>query len=226
MRAATVLWGAGVRAAVASWEQISARLEGLRLRALEPAIGAPEAMFMATPWKGQARGVRASEVRLLVRGRTRVTRAKGTDPNPLANFATTRYEPISGMPIPEDPVRRELRVKVTEVLDVHLSDGMVLRCDASRFSFQFMGDSLGLSDTENLDTLAGLVARAAPGAAIDTGFSQAAYMSEYTGDFMSIRAASGGTDRHGMLAFSVYSAGLGLLDAWDRPAGAGEKRIP
>lgn len=212
----------GVHAANISGESIARGLEPLALKTLHPAMGAPEPLYGAEPWDGETVGFKAADVRLLVRGQTRVTSRKDAGPAPLAQLLRTPVEPIAGIPLDLSGPMRITRVRTTEVLDVCLFDGARFRCDASRFSFQFLGDEFGLSDTENLDRVTTRLARESPRAAVDTNFKECRFLSEIVGDFMTLRAARGGTDRHGMLAFSIYSAWLAEIDRWER-AGLGRR---
>lgn len=216
-----------IPAIVTSHDEIASRIDAPRLLNLRPALGAPEPMYQASVENGGAVGFRTADLRLLVRGRTRVMvgELKG-DPNPLS----MRMDPLTNMPMPDSPVVRTRTAKFSELLDLHLRDGTHYRCDASRFSFIDVLDSLGPADIENVDRLAVKLTEQAPRALIDTAFERATWLSGVVGEFMSVRAARGGSDRRGMLAFSIYSAVSGMVNRYERGRrthyGVGETPAP
>jgi len=204
----------GIGALSLTWEQIAAGLEPPLLRSLAWAEGAPEAMYFANRIDGGAVGLRAADVRLLVRAKVRISRREAAPNSNLGEFARTPMDPILGAPIPSDPTRARVLMKTVEVLDLHLLDGSQLRCDGSRFSFLATGEKLGISDMENMDKLAMKLAGEAPRAVVDTGFGEARFLSEYVADFMSVRGSLQGGDSRGMVALSIYSRIMAGVRAW------------
>ncbi|MDX2131826.1 MAG: hypothetical protein SFY69_07225 [Planctomycetota bacterium] len=195
------------------------------LRVLRAALGAPEPLYMAE--FARARGgpaesmpLRASDIRLIVRGRSRTVQEQVRDRG-VGDYLRTRVEPTSGLPIPEDRTVRDRQASYVELVDLHLRDGTHLRCDGSTFSFrETLGDERGLTDIDNADRLALRLAGQAPRAVVDTQFDGATWTASLLGDLMSVRASRGGMDRRGLLAFSVYSAVLGLVRLVERGARA------
>jgi hypothetical protein len=232
-RVCTDLWNSRAGGLVLTWEQIAANLDPPRLKTLQPAIDAPEPMFLAPAWAGQSLGLRGADIRLLVRGRTQITLVNREPPDrsyagPTPFGIGLDHRDLGGVlggggigvGVPDETAfpRPERSTTFTELLDVHTADGGHLRCDASRFSFLFLGDRFGHSDTENLDTTTSLLAEGAPLAAIDTNFSSASLMADCLADFASVKSVRGPRGRHSLLAFSVYSVILARLDAWRRSA--------
>lgn len=219
---------AGVRALVEAGvgvigmrrEDLRARVEPVLLRALRPALGAPEPMYLGEVARVAAAEpvvIRARDIRLLVRGRTRAVGGEVVDttmPGSVGRMLRARVEPITGVPIPADGMVRGRTATFVEVLDLHLRDGSQYRCDGSVFRFrETLGDGRGLSDKDNADRLALRLGEESPRAMIDTGFEDATWTTTLLADCMSLRASRGGTDRRGMLAFAIYSAVLGAVRA-------------
>lgn len=204
----------GIGALSLNWEQIAAGIEPPLLRSLAWADGAPEPMYVANRVDGGAVGVRAADLRLLVRAKVRISRREAAPNSNLGEFARTPMDPILGTPIPSDPTRARVLMKTVEVLDLHLLDGSQLRCDGSRFSFLSTGGALGISDMESMDRLAMKLAGESPRAVVDTGFGEARFLSEYVADFMSVRGSLQGGDSRGMVALSVYSRIMAGVRAW------------
>ena len=219
---------AGVRALVEAGagvigmrrEDLRARVEPVALRALRPALGAPEPMYMGEVARVAAAEpvvVRARDIRLLVRGRTRAVGGEVVDttmPGSMGRMMRARVEPLTGVPIPADGLVRGRSATFVEVLDLHLRDGSQYRCDGSVFRFrETLGEASGLSDKDNADRLALRLGEESPRAVIDMGFEDATWTTALLGDCMSLRASRGGTDRRGMLAFAIYSAVLGVARA-------------
>lgn len=204
----------GVGALSLTWEQIAAGLQPPLLRSLAWADGAPEPMYIATRVDGEVLGLRARDLRLLVRAKVRISRREATPNTSVGEFARTPVDPILGVPVPSDPTRAKVLLKTVEVLDLHLLDGTQLRCDGSRFSFLSTGEALGMTDTENMDRLAMKLAGEAPRAVVDTGFGEAKFLSEYVADFMSVRGSLQGGDSRGMVALSIYSRLMAGVRAW------------
>ncbi|MCE7973587.1 MAG: hypothetical protein DYG92_04570 [Leptolyngbya sp. PLA1] len=208
------LLGEGVGALSLTWEQIASGLEPPLLRSLAWAEGAPAPMYLASRVDGGVEGLKAADLRLLVRGKVRISKREAMPNANIGEFARTPVDPILGVPVPADPTRAKVLLKTVEVLDLHLLDGTQLRCDGSRFSFLSTGGSLGISDTENMDRLAMKLAGEAPRAVVDTGFGEARFLSEYMADFMSVRGSLQGGDPRGMVALSIYSRMMAGVRAW------------
>ncbi len=65
----------------------------------------------------------------------------------------------------------EKTLKVSDKLDIHLTDGTVYQIDGDKFGFQILGDQRGLTDNENIDKMCELLAHLAPGGIVDPYFS-------------------------------------------------------
>ncbi|GJQ30086.1 MAG: hypothetical protein HBSAPP03_19700 [Phycisphaerae bacterium] len=204
---------------IAAMSATHAELAGLlgppAMRRLCPAEGAPEPMYLAHFDRGVTAGFAAADIRLLVRGRTRVVTAEVRVDSPT-NLLSAKVNRYTGMPEVPAPVVRSRSAKYTELLDLHLRDGTAYRLDASRFSFLELLGRLGVSDIENTDRAAVVLAEQAPAAQVDTGFGADSSLTALTPDFMSVRAARGGTSRGGHLAFDLYSAILGRISLYRR----------
>lgn len=210
-----VLRAAHIAAMMVTHEEFTSLLQPPLLRRLCPAADAPEPMYLAHIDRGGTVGIKAADLRVLVRGRSRVMQGDVRNDSP-ANLLNSRMDPIFGMPEPQSPAVRSRTAAFTELLDLHLRDGSVFRLDASRFSFIDLLGKLSPSDIENTDRAAVILAEQAPAAQVDMGFGQASGLTPLVPNFMTVRAARGGTDRHGLLAFSLYSAVLGLVSQYRR----------
>ncbi|CAG1010200.1 hypothetical protein PHYC_03812 [Phycisphaerales bacterium] len=205
----------GIRALVTTHDELGSRIDPPRLRALRPARDAPEPMYQADVENQGTIGFKAADLRLLVRARTRVM-LREVRSGDAGRLLSARIDPITHLPMPESSVIRGKSAKFTELLDLHLRDGTHYRCDASRFSFVDVLESLGLADIENVDRLAVRLTEQAPAAMVDTAFDHAAWLTGMVGEFMSVKASRGGTDRRGMLAFSIYSAVVSMVNRFER----------
>lgn len=213
-RAVEALKRRGVRAFALTHADLAARLEPPRLWRLCPATGSPEAMYLAHLDPRGSAGFKAADLRLLVRGRSRVVRGALRHDAP-ADIFSARVDPILGPDVPSRVVRGA-SASFTELLDLHLRDGSAYRLDASRFSFLDLLGVLGPSDIENTDRAAVVLAEQAPHALVDTTFASSHAAAALAPDFMSVAAARGGSDRRGRLAFGLHSAVLGLADRVER----------
>lgn len=204
-----------VAALMVTHAELASLLQPPLLRRLCPAVDAPQPMYLAHIDRGGTVGIRAADLRVLVRGRSRVMQGEVRNDSP-SNLLNSRMDPIFGMPVPQSPAVRSRSATFTELLDLHLRDGSMFRLDASRFSFIDLLGKLGPSDIENTDRAAVILAEQAPIAQVDTSFGQPTGLTALVPNFMTVRAARGGTDRHGMLAFSLYSAILGVVSQYRR----------
>jgi hypothetical protein len=152
--------------------------EPLRVKRLAWAEGAPTPMYMAEPWRGELRGLVCSDLFLLVRGMVRqsVTHAPinrkrlsslriGGALGGLAGAAA------AGM-MGDGNARgaSDTHVRVKHVLDLYFHEAQPLRLDGDKFSFDVLGESRGLTDGQNMDALAVMLAEQAPSAIVDTSF--------------------------------------------------------
>src|SRR5262245_3768436 len=200
----------GVGAAWLSHEEIRSRLDPPQVKTMKPAMGAPEPLYLVEFWRGEPVGMKAADIVLLVRGRVRTTKVQ-VEPRLGAGLGEARIDPISGLPDFDPTPTRTTTTKYTDLLDIHLRDGTLMRCNSSRLSFEVLRESRGLSDFENTDRLAIMLGDQAPGALIDTAFEHAGFLTVLVPDF---RTAGGAADNRWSLgAFSVYSAWLGALHA-------------
>lgn len=204
---------AGGVAAAVPWSVLG-RVPTL-VRSLDPAMGAPEPMYLGAVPQGDPIVFKASDIRVLVRGRLRAERRSGVSPQGLGQAAQLQMDPLGGL-TPPTPTGLARELKTNEMLDVHLADGRCLRCDASRFSFISSLPELGYSDGENVDRLATLLGTQAPGAMVDVGFAQARYLGEFVMDFLTARNSGAGQDRHGEAAFGLYSNLVAAVDRAQR----------
>ena len=99
---------------------------------------------------------------LLVHGRCRLhTRERGT------------FTPRPGQLIMMPKTTESSKESVTDRLDIYFFDGSApARSDCDRFSFQFLGSKLGLSDAQSMQTTVQAIRKLAPQAALDSGFEQ------------------------------------------------------
>jgi hypothetical protein len=152
--------------------------EPVLLKRLVPADGAPQPMFLAEPWRSEPLGILASGIALLVRARLRKTTRRDEvsfDVSPEAGDAAYDMEssfPTSGYPSDRtaDVYRRDV-VEMIDVVEFVTRDRVRYRIRGDKFNFDFLGASRGLSDNQNCDRLACIVAESAPECAIDTGFA-------------------------------------------------------
>lgn len=102
------------------------------------------------------------------------------------------------------------KLLVQELLDIHLTSGAHYRLCAEKFAFDCLGSARAATPRENTDALTKKLA-AESGAPVAAGFDQARFLAEFVHDF------APHADPRGPVAFSVYSAWLGIVTAASRP---------
>lgn len=152
--------------------------EPLRIKRLAWADGAPAPMYMAEPWRGEPRGLVCSDLFLLVRGMVRqsVTRT----PINRKRLSSMRISGAIGglagaaaasmMGDGNTRGASDTHVRIKHVLDLYFHEAQPLRLDGDKFSFDVLGESRGLTDGQNMDALAVMLAEQAPSAIVDTSF--------------------------------------------------------
>lgn len=126
-------------------EEIAKASDALRLKRLIPALGAPEPLYQAEPWKGEPEGLRMADVLLVVYGRIR--RSTRTVEHPSGNRNAVRGMMIGGV---EGAIvggmmdAAESSTSTTtdahyELIDIYRRTGPPLRIDSSRFQFNLEG---------------------------------------------------------------------------------------
>ncbi len=177
------------------------------LKRLVPAIGAPEPMFLAEPWRDAACGVRAADVFLLIRAKIRAVIRGDTQTD---TYTAPVASPFGGMMVTQvSETYRYDRDQRTEVIDMYMRDGTAYRIMGSKFNFDGLGDERGYSDNENADKLACMIAESAPGCFIDTEFSSFGCPSAYYRHWRSSSKAKEIRSEEG--AFEFYSPWRFLL---------------
>lgn len=128
------------------------------------------------PWRGEHAVVRTADVGLIVRGSNRVTTttvrpAEGTmdfiDPRFHVGAAAQRaFDPT------DQPVSRDVKTTLVELIDVYASGAgpRWVRVDADKMNFDVLEGEKGITDRDNTDKLAVLLAASCPGARFDIGF--------------------------------------------------------
>lgn len=175
-----VLKKLGISAFAPTTEELAATPEPVRAKRLIRADGAP--MFMVEPWKGTPCGLRCDEVFLIVRGRvdTSVTKtivgsSGGDDFGWQAGMAFGYGAEVGiaasmtgGMGEPAAPVRTTSH-SVRFMIDLYTGSGLRVRCNSEKFNFDVLG-KLAMTDLENSERLALLLAEECQSALIDTNF--------------------------------------------------------
>ncbi|MFN7020431.1 MAG: hypothetical protein ACK4WH_03780 [Phycisphaerales bacterium] len=161
--AADVLHRMGVTAFVLSEEEIDAAAAPVRLKRLEPAVGAARPMCLCEPWRAEPFGLICDDLFLIVRATLRTERA-GQPMMESRGMIAGPFEPMS--------VVKTAESRTTHVMDLWLKDRRRLRIDGEKFNFEGLGDARGHSDLVNCDRLALILARSAPRALIDTAFER------------------------------------------------------
>lgn len=200
--AADVLRSLGVGAFVLLQAELNDASVPIRLKRLDPAIGAPTPMYLAEPWRGERFGLVCSDLFLIVRARL-IQQHAGA---PIVETTTTER----GATVTTG-ITRTTDSSLTDVMDLHLTDGRRLRIDGNKFGFDCLGSARGLSDNTNSDRLSLRLAQEAPKAVVDTSFGS---FSVPAGAIKSHRRRSGADGRefrddHPVFEFySVWAAAM------------------
>ncbi|MBL8765068.1 MAG: hypothetical protein JNM07_12445 [Phycisphaerae bacterium] len=213
----------GIAALAPTRAQLGSMGEPFRVKSLEPAAGATEAMYLARPWRGEPMGLRMRDVAIIVRARLENT-ARTTSVTPVDRTLTT-LDPeltlIRAAVAPGDAGRStRMRVRTRDIADVWLRDRSRLRFDADKLSFDMLGKEKGMSDGENMNRLTLRLTREAPRAILDLGFSEfapppdvvtrhagASFRNPVSGDSDTVT-----TSEHGP-AFEFYSPWIAMVYA-------------
>jgi len=185
----------------------------LLAKRLESALGAPEPMYMVEAWRGEGTGLMMRDVYCVVRAR--VGRAKVGPPQ-----VEVVPRPISyGKSLSWDydvNVTHERSSQISDVIDLWLgregANGPErIRINGDKFNWDVLGKERAMSDLQNADKLALVLASQAPHAAIETGFADFCDASAASiGSGWSATSAGGSRlDRHP--AFEFYSAWCGVM---------------
>ena len=217
-----VLHRAGATAFAPTRAQIAGMNEPLRAKRLTPAEGAPEPMFMVEAWRGEGRGMLARDIFLLVRARLKRSRTRVTD-GPASSGLSGRTIAITAVAGPAAGMVASVfgagrsgadtttSLHVTEVLDIHLRDGAIVRIDGDKFSFDILGPAKSPTDRQNMDRLALLLANAAPAAMVDTSFAAFTCPPEIARDSWIGTSGSTVHSRDEGPAFDFYSCWVSLM---------------
>lgn len=169
------------------------------IKRITPALGSPEPMFLAEPWRAEPFGFPGKHIALLVRARLR----RVTKSETRMEATGVSYEPITGTVSAQYEAVRDTRVSVGDILDIYLHDRRCLRCDADKFSFETLGADRGYSDNVNMDKLSVMLAESAPRAIVDLGFAEFSCPPAIVSVYRS--TAAGGSVRNDLPLFDFYS---------------------
>lgn len=140
----------------------------VHLKRLVPAIDAPQPMYLAEPWREEARGLRASDLFLLIRAKLKASIKGETQEDTYNTVGVGFGGHVSVVTVTE--TYRYDRDQRTEAIDLYLRDGTCYRIFGTKFNFDCLGERRGLTDMENADKLACMVAESAPDCLVDTNF--------------------------------------------------------
>lgn len=195
-----------------SLAELQSRIPSLPAKTIAPAMGAPRPMFMVECWPPhESRGLLASEIRLLVRGRPQQTKVVPSASVPGGGYYSGLDDEGLDADLDGGTAAPRRTAVYSEVLDIHLFDDTSIRCNASRFHFTNLGGPKRYTDSENLDALTTLLGSQAPRALIDTGFRTRRCPTELLVDLRANASAAG--DSRTLAAFGVYSAWAACLAA-------------
>ncbi len=136
---------------------------------LVAAQGAADALYLAEPARprrDEPRGLRAADIRLIVRARL----VRQTVESTTSAALEPRLAGAFDVPTVER-VRTTTESHVSDVIDVYEHSGRAVRIDGDRFNFDVLGTARGLSDGQNAGRLATMLAERAPRAEIDLDFA-------------------------------------------------------
>jgi hypothetical protein len=147
------------------------------IKRLVPADGAAEPMYMVELWRGEPTGLNTSDIFLLVRGtvdksilRTQVSGGSASrQAGGLATIAGAGFGVVLPGPV---EVSHSTDSKLSQLLDIYLSDHTLLRINSDRVSWDVLGKQRAFTAAENTDKIAMLLGSQAPRAIIDTGFAR------------------------------------------------------
>lgn len=193
----------------------------------EAAVGAPRPMYMVEPWRGEPVGLMMDDVYCIVRGRV-----GSATVGPAEIEVTPTYRPYSLGPDfgVEVNIKHKRMSRIADTIDLWLFDreharmgpgGTVvygikrIRINGDKFNWDVLGKAKGMSDGNNADQLAVLLAGQAPRAALEVGFGEFRDASAAVIGAGASVTLSGGTKKDDGGPFDFYSAWCGLMH-WQR----------
>lgn len=163
----------GVTAFAPAQSHISALPDPFRVKRLE--MERP-GVFLAEPWRGFATVLHMPGVYLMVRGSLKATETTSQVHSSRggAMAMTLTMGPAMGAAyaLSEGPPSsvRSTRTKMTEILDVYMPTGEMVRFNADKLSFDMLGTEKGYTDRENMIKLTAMLQAMAPHAHFDAEF--------------------------------------------------------
>ena len=233
-RAATqILRERGVLAVYPSTADIESVGNPFMCKRLAPALGAPEPMYLCDPQMTRLdpRPLKMSDVTLLIKGRIQRVDSK-TDVSDNSSVSSYGYGggvgpfgPFGGPlgPFYNDSLDTLSTGKVTtrntssyEVIDLYTATDPAVRIDARRFNYELLGKR-SLTDSENMNRLAVLLAEQATSAFLDLDFNPASSFAHLSTRRTNVQTGTSVDDRGP--AFDFYSRLQCIIDRALRKAG-------
>lgn len=158
-------------------EDLAAIPAPFRAKRLIRPEGAPRPMYMVEPWRGSPEGLVCDDVMLIVRARIdQSTTRTITGSTDGAGAATTMLLGVGGgmaiaasMDLHGGHVQTSTTHRAKHIVDIYTRDRRRIRCDSDKFNFDILGRK-GLSDVENSERFALMLAQECRRALIDTSF--------------------------------------------------------
>jgi hypothetical protein len=188
-----------------------------RVKALLPALGAPEPMYTVECWDGRTAVLKSRHIVMLVRARldsssvsSTIRSGGGTGGSMAAGMMLG--SPLIGMAASGgSSVERTSRHKSSHVLDIYVKNGTRVRIDGDKFNFDVLGDAKSYADLQNMDLLTNRLATEAPAAVIETGFKNFKCPADVMSDAFSAVGDAGVHRRNDAGPFDFFSAWIYLL---------------
>ncbi len=211
-----------VRAFIATVEDLASVPTPRSVKTMSAAVGAPEAMYLVEYWPpppNQNDALKSSDIVLLVRARVdqSVRRVSPETRPPGSSRVVTGYllGGVTGAVIAAASENATTVAKTDfrfrDLLDIFTRDGKRLRVDGGRFGFDVLGDEKALTREESMDRLALRLAREAPDALVDTGFSTFHYPASLARDMTQVFGRNTIRRTDELPAFTFYSAWAVLM---------------
>ncbi|MFZ4573179.1 MAG: hypothetical protein ACOYN0_02200 [Phycisphaerales bacterium] len=196
--------------------ELAAIVTAPRVKALHPALGAPEPMYTVECWDGRTAVLKSRHIVMLVRARldsssTTSTVSTGGQGGMLASGMLMGAPGIALAAAQGGNVDRSTRAKISHVLDIYVKNGTRVRIDGDKFSFEVLGDAKSYSDLQNMDILTTRLGSEAPRAVIETGFKNFKCPGDIVSDAFSAVGGTGIRRRNDAGPFDFFSAWIYLL---------------